>query len=32
MGNTISLFSAIMDQRKQVWQVMAVFDSQKQQH
>ena len=32
MGNTISLFSAIMEQRKQVWQIMAVFDSQKQLH
>lgn len=32
MGNTISLFSAIMEQRKQVWQIMAVFESKKQLH
>ena len=32
MGNTVSLFSAIMEQRKQVWQIMAAFESTKQLH
>ena len=32
MGNTISLFSTIMEQRKQIWQIMAIFESKKQLH